>query len=136
MERKEGLLKIKEVLDDIFGEEFVELYEEDGSSLIFYPTGSIRWEEDKFMLSHDYSFILNHQDIRMSSLIVKLIMDLGIDLIIMEGYWTVVDEDYVVVNTIWEHDVYVFMKIDNLEFNEALQLLIDITIEKSNKKLN
>ena len=108
---------ILEVLSAYYEENCISYIKED--NMIFFPMGSFCYSDDIWTISQDFSFINDHSDIRVSTQIVQEVIDCGIDLTVMEGYWTMLDEESKVIETIWESDVDKIMEEQDITFEEA-----------------
>lgn len=132
--QKEQSETIIEVLEQYFDNDFISYIPED--DMIFYPLGSIAWEDDIWTISHDYTMITDYIDIRLTSQIVQEIIDCGLDLTVMEGYWTIFNEDVSkVLDLIWEHQIEELSEEKEISFHEAFKILHDKLVSDNEQPL-
>lgn len=128
--QKEQAETVIEVLEQYFDTEVIAYLPED--DMIFYPLGSIAWEDEIWTISHDYTMINTHVDIRLTSQIVQEVIDCGLDLTVMEGYWTIFNEDASkVLDLIWEHQIEELSEEKEISFHEAFLILVNKLISDS-----
>lgn len=141
------LLMKKDILSIIkqyYDYEHIDITEEkDDSFLIFLPTGCITYtEEEGLLISYDFEFLTSHFDVRINASIIEHIFKKGYDITVSEGYWTIVSEEGLVLDTIWEHDVWALLEENDQDMNnpelfyDALYTLKDKLLNKETIKLN
>jgi histone deacetylase complex regulatory component SIN3 len=64
--------------------------------------------------------------------LVQEIIDSGIDLTVMQGYWTILNNENIVVHTIWESEIAEVMDEREMQFEEAFLSILE-SIEEPKK---
>jgi hypothetical protein len=123
---------IKNVLLDFYVEEELDCHPAD--LMIFFPLGCVIYEDQRssWTLSPDFAFIFNHVDLRINMTLVQEIIDSGIDLTVMQGYWTILNNENIVVHTIWESEIAEVMDEREMQFEEAFLSILE-SIEEPKK---
>jgi hypothetical protein len=116
---------IIEVLSQYYKDDALDYIED--SDMLFFPLGCINYckERERWTTSHDFAFIQGHIDVRLCAQIVQELIDSGIDIIVVEGYWTITDEDMVILDTVWESQIQEVMEEKELCFEEAFISILD-----------
>lgn len=130
--QKEQVESILEVLSEYYDEDQINYIED--SDMIFFPIGTFMYVDDIWTVSFDFTFILDHIDIRLTAQITQEVIDCGIDLTVMEGYWTICDEEMIVLDTIWESQVQEKMEESEMCFHEAFLFLLDKVFKDNSKE--
>ena len=126
----------RKIIKEILSEYYEESHIHDLEDSVLFPLGMINYEEkeNNWGISLDYSMHFSPHDLITVAKIAKQLTLEDICFEMYEGYYTVFDEEFNYLDTIWDHDIIEYVEKNDMDYKDVAIMMYDKILEENKNK--